>query len=182
VQLEISIKKGDYMSSFFMEKNMKFYTVSSIYADFLKKIDVHIPDLTNASYLNPKPFVGIVLDFDGHKYLAPLTSPKEWHKTIKPSSPKYFKIHETGVPENELGLVNLKFMFPIIDSEITLIDLDNIKDVRYKNLLYNQLQFIRANSAVITKKSKLLRKLVLKGSITETCDFSALESNYNNFN
>lgn len=164
-----------------MDLKMKFYTVSVRYAAFLKSIDGHIPDLVNASYRNPKPFIGIVLDVDGHKYLAPLTSPKDWHKDIVSSSPKYFKLHEVGNPSNELGLINIKFMFPIIDSEMTLIDLDNMPDNQYKNMLYNQLQFIRVNSDVIAKKSKLLRTLVLQGKMKGTCDFNALESGYNQF-
>ncbi|MGI2125061.1 type III toxin-antitoxin system ToxN/AbiQ family toxin [Shewanella baltica] len=160
---------------------MKFYTISAAYVTFLKGIDGQIPDVTNVDYQNPKPFIGIVLDFDGHKYLAPLTSPKPWHDDIKSSSPKYFKIHETGVPENKLGLVNLKFMFPVLDSEITLIDLDNLTDEKYQRLLYNQLQFIRANAEQITKKSKLLRVLSSKGKVEGTCNFAALENAYKTF-
>ena len=165
-----------------MEEQMKFYTVSESYADFLKGIDNGIPNVVDPRYQNPKPFIGVVLEVDGHKYLAPLTSPKDWHSGISNSSPKYFKLHENGNPENILGLINLKFMFPIIDSEVSLIDMDEMPSSQYKNMLYKQLEFIRANSDKITKKSKLLRSLVLQGKVNGTCDFGALEQNYQQFN
>ncbi|MBM4805924.1 type III toxin-antitoxin system ToxN/AbiQ family toxin [Vibrio parahaemolyticus] len=160
---------------------MKFYTVSEAYADYLKGICEKIPNVVDAKYQNPKAFIGIVLEVEGHKYLAPLTSPKDWHANLKPSSPKYFKLHENGNPDNGLGLINLKFMFPIIEDEVSLIDLDELSDTPYKRMLYKQLQFIRSNSERITKKSQLLRKLVLGGEMGGTCDFASLEECYGNY-
>ncbi|EOD2714756.1 type III toxin-antitoxin system ToxN/AbiQ family toxin [Vibrio cholerae] len=160
---------------------MKFYTVSEAYAIFLQGICSKVPNVIDIHYKNPKAFVGIVLEVAGHKYLAPLTSPKDWHSSLKSSSPLYFKLHENGVPENQLGLVNLKFMFPILDSEVSLIDMDNLPDTPYKRMLYKQLQFIRSNSDTLMKKSSLLRMLVLSGKVTGTCDFAALEERYTGF-
>ena len=169
------------MSLFLYGINMKFYTVSEAYATFLKGIDDQIPNVIDVKYQNPKAFIGVVLEVDGHKYLAPLTSPKPWHDTLNNSSLKYFKLHENGNPENGLGLVNLKFMFPIIDNEVSLIDVDGMPDTPYKRMLYKQLQFIRSNSEQITKKSKLLRNLVLAGKMQGTCDFASLEESYASF-
>lgn len=160
---------------------MKFYTVSEAYAAYLKGIDSQIPNVVDVKYQNPKAFIGVVLEVEGHKYLAPLTSPKDWHSGLNNSSPKYFKLHENGNPENGLGLINLKFMFPIIDDEVSLIDVDELPDTAYKRMLYKQLQFIRTNSERITKKSKLLRNLVLGGKMQGTCDFASLEECYGNF-
>lgn len=160
---------------------MKFYTVSVAYAQHLKEIDDKIPNVFDAAYKNPKAFIGVVLEVDGHKYLAPLTSKKSWHADVKSSSPNYFKLHETGKPDNDLGLINLKFMFPIIESEVTLIELDDMPDTKYKKMLYKQLQFIRVNSENIVKKAALLRQLVLNGKMKGTCNFAALEECYQNF-
>jgi len=160
---------------------MKFYTLSIDYAEFLKKFDSKVPNLTGVDYKNPKPFVGVVLEIDGHKYLAPMTSPKSWHDDIKNSNVNYFKIHENGDPTNYLGMINFKFMIPIIESEICLIDLDGISSEKYKNLLYNQLQFIRSSEDKIKKRSRLLRNWSLEGKVTGTCDFLALEANYNSY-
>ena len=160
---------------------MKFYTVSEAYAAFLKGIDSQIPNVVDVKYQNPKAFIGVILEVEGHKYLAPLTSPKDWHSGLSNSSPKYFKLHENGNPDNGLGLINLKFMFPIIDDEISLIDVDELPDTTYKRMLYKQLQFIRTNSEKITKKSNLLRNLVLARKMKGTCDFASLEECYKSF-
>jgi len=160
---------------------MKFYQISSRYISYLKSFEEKVPNSEDPTYQNPKAFIGIVLDIQGHKYLAPLTSPKQWHQTIKESSPNFFKLHENGVPENQLGLINLKFMIPIIESEVSLLDMDNMPDSRYKRMLYKQLQFIRANSDKINEKSELLRSLVLQGKMQGTCDFDLLEKKYRDF-
>ena len=67
---------------------MKFYTISSRYIEYLKGFEDKVPNSEDPTYQNPKAFIGIVLEIQGHKYLAPLTSPKPWHSTIKESSPK----------------------------------------------------------------------------------------------
>ncbi|SMG75014.1 Uncharacterised protein [Klebsiella quasipneumoniae] len=160
---------------------MKFYQISSRYISYLKEFEEKVPNSEDPTYQNPKAFIGIVLDIQGHKYLAPLTSPKPWHQDIKESSPNFFKLHENGVPENQLGLINLKFMIPIIESEVSLLDMDSMPDSRYKRMLYKQLQFIRANSDKINEKSELLRSLVLQGKMRGTCNFGLLEEKYRDF-
>ena len=160
---------------------MKFYTISSRYIEYLKGFEDKVPNSEDPNYQNPKAFIGIVLEIQGHKYLAPLTSPKPWHSTIKESSPSFFKLHENGVPENQLGLINLKFMIPIIEAEVSLLDLNGMPNTSYKRMLYKQLQFIRVNSDKIAEKSELLRNLVLQGKMQGTCNFSLLEEKYRDF-
>ncbi|EDD5708002.1 type III toxin-antitoxin system ToxN/AbiQ family toxin [Salmonella enterica subsp. enterica serovar Enteritidis] len=160
---------------------MKFYTISSSYIKYLKDFDDKVPNSEDPTYNNPKAFIGIVLEIEGHKYLAPLTSPKAWHANVKESSPAFFKLHENGVPDNQLGLINLKFMIPIIEAEVSLLDLDSMPDTPYKRMLYKQLQFIRVNEDKISEKSKLLRNLALQGRMQGTCDFAMLEEKYQHF-
>lgn len=160
---------------------MKFYTISSKYIEYLKEFDDKVPNSEDPTYQNPKAFIGIVLEIQGHKYLAPLTSPKKWHNNVKESSLSCFKLHENGVPENQLGLINLKFMIPIIEAEVSLLDLGSMPNTPYKRMLYKQLQFIRANSDKIASKSDTLRNLVLQGKMQGTCNFSLLEEKYRDF-
>lgn len=72
-------------------------------------------------------------------------------------------------------------MIPIIESEVSLLDMGSMPDSRYKRMLYKQLQFIRANSVKINEKSELLRSLVLQGKMRGTCDFGLLEEKYRGF-
>ncbi|PEH15929.1 toxN, partial [Salmonella enterica] len=49
---------------------MKFYTISSSYIKYLKDFDDKVPNSEDPTYNNPKAFIGIVLEIEGHKYLA----------------------------------------------------------------------------------------------------------------
>lgn len=73
---------------------MKFYTVSDAYIRFLKSIDRKVPN----SYAGKKPFIGVVLEVNGHKYLVPLTSYKQKQDRIKLHCPTAVKLHERGNP------------------------------------------------------------------------------------
>ena len=78
-------------------------------------------------------------------------------------------------------MINLKFMIPIIEAEVSLLDLNGMPNTSYKRMLYKQLQFIRVNSDKIAEKSELLRNLVLQGKMQGTCNFSLLEEKYRDF-
>ena len=93
---------------------MKFYVVSEAYANYLRGFDNKVPQTENPQYQQKKLFIGIVLCVKGTDYLAPLSSYKEYHDRIPPSSATCFKLYEVGNPENKLGIINLKFTIPVL--------------------------------------------------------------------
>lgn len=160
---------------------MKFYTISTDYVSFLKTVDARVPNTQDPAYQQQKIFVGVVLEIDGHKYLAPLTSYKPHQDKIKSSSPVSFKLHEKSNPDNKLGMINLKFMIPVLDSQIQLLDINSISG-GYQRMLYKQLEFIRVNKSMILKKAELLRHLVIdKEQNFGSCNFALLEEKYRSF-
>jgi protein AbiQ len=152
---------------------MRFYIVDDQYIRYLKTVDPKVPDNYNAT----KPFIGIVLDINGFKYLAPLTSYKQNQENIKSSTPTCVKMHEQGKPTNKLGMIQLNNMIPVLDSVITEFDM-NSRDQKYQNLLNNQLVYIKTVREEIEKKSAKLYRLVEKQVpfyVGMSCDFTALE-------
>lgn len=157
--------------------DLKFYTVSTDYLDHLQAVEPKVYYAKGAAYINAKPYIGIVLEISGHKFIAPLTSYKAKQDSIKSSSFAAFKLHERGNPENKLGMVSLNNMIPIIDSEITLLDLQ-AQSPSYRNMLYKQFEFIKANSDEIKDRAaKLHHQVTVVRTpfyVNLSCNFTAM--------
>jgi protein AbiQ len=152
---------------------VKFYIVENNYIEHLRSVDGHV-------YQNKagRPYVGVLFEVNGCKFLAPLTSPKPKHDDIPDKSPLIYKMHELGNETNKLGLVQINNMIPVPDSEMELLDMSKL-DAKYKVLLDLQQQFLRKNSVEFQKKAKKLYAIVKGGKavglIKRCCDFQALE-------
>ncbi len=159
---------------------MKLYRVSDRYIAYLKTIDSRVPD----NYSGKRPYVGILLVVDGIQYLAPLTSYKPKQDRMKDKDVTLFKLYETGKEENKLGIINLNNMIPIIESEITLLDVDSQPE-SYKVLLTKQIAYIRKNKELIASRAAKLRDVVIKGYNTKavaiSCNFQLLEKGFSSF-
>lgn len=130
---------------------MRFYHITDGYIDFLRSFDEKVA-------LNKKetrPYVGVVLELEGIKYYAPFTSPKTKHQKMK--NGKDFRKINNG----RYGAINFNNMIPVLDSEVILIDIENLPDQKYKRLLQNQYKSIKADIQGIQRTAERLRKLVL---------------------
>jgi protein AbiQ len=154
--------------------DLKFYVVSTAYLDHLQAVEPKVYYSKGAAYINAKPYIGIVLEVAGHKFIAPLTSYKQKHDKIKSSNVTAFKLHEKGNPSNKLGMISLNNMIPILDTEITLLDM-NAQEVRYQRLLYKQFEFIKANSDEIKDRAAKLHHQV---SVVRTTFYVSISCNF----
>ncbi|WP_181859682.1 type III toxin-antitoxin system ToxN/AbiQ family toxin [Vibrio harveyi] len=156
---------------------MKFYIVSNGFISQLKEVDDKVRDNKTS-----RPYVGVVIEVEGFKYLSPLTSYKPKHDELKDSNPLIFKMHEVGDESVKLGMLQLNNMIPVLDSEITLLDLES-QSPKYKGLLEKQQKFLRKNQDAITEKAEDLRNKVIAAKqagrsnflVNMSCDFEALE-------
>lgn len=159
---------------------MKLYTVTDAYISYLKTIDAKVPN----NYSGARPYVGIIIEISGHKYLAPLTSYKSKQDKLNDNNPTIFKIHEKGNPANKLGMIHLNNMIPVLDSEIKLIDLP-AQEEKYKKLLEFQIAYIKSEQDTLKKRAEKLHELVsIKNHAhysTLSCDFNLLEAKYIKF-
>lgn len=157
--------------------NLKFYTVSTAYLDHLQAVEPKVYYSKGDAYINAKPYVGIVLEVAGHKFIAPLTSYKPKQDGIKSSSLAAFKLHERGNPNNKLGMISLNNMIPILDTEINPLDV-NAQKGGYQRMLYKQFEFIKANSDEIKDRAAKLHHQVTVVRTTFyvniSCDFNGM--------
>ncbi|NGO62481.1 type III toxin-antitoxin system ToxN/AbiQ family toxin [Rhizobium daejeonense] len=163
---------------------MRFYTVSDQYITFLQKHDGKVPNSAGANYKVAKPYVGVVLEIGTHKFLAPLTSYKPNQDGIDASNCTAFKLHERTNPDNKLGMIALRFMIPVHDSEIAELDVAS-QEEKYRRMLHMQYEFIKANREEITARAaKLYEHVVIKRTgfyVKLSCDIPKLVDEYKNF-
>jgi len=89
------------------------------------------------------------------------------------------------------GAINFNNMIPVLDSVLMEIDIINIPDVKYRRLLQNQYNYIKADREGILRIARNLRKLIFEDekNLSEyekivkkrCCDLPLLESKYLDF-
>lgn len=146
-----------------------------------------------------KPYIGILISKDDKKYVIPLSSAKEKHKTWKNVDKERFLIYETTKKyhmgkddiwvtvdkdnvKHILSVMDIKKMIPIVDGVYSRVninsdksDTDEIK--KYKDLLNKEYSFcLKIIDEVIGKANKLYDKQMKTGKVVKfCCDFKALE-------
>lgn len=151
---------------------MNVYKLNPFYCNYLHDYEAKIPYIENEK--ESRPFVGTVLYVNGKNFFAPLTSPKSKHLTMKDSQ-DFLKIDG-----GKLGGINLNNMMPIPQNYLHEIDIKNIRDSKYKRMLFKQLNWIQKNSQRINNRARCLYYLVSHGNanadlINRCCNFELLE-------
>lgn len=157
---------------------MKFYHIKEDFITYLRQFDTKVAENKNQA----RPYVGIVLEVNSVKYYAPFSSPKPKHKKMK--NGKDFRKINNGL----YGAINFNNMIPVLDSALIEIDIANITDVKYRRLLQNQYNSIKADEKGILKTAENLRKLIFDAETNlsahdkvikqRCCDLVLLEEKY----
>lgn len=157
---------------------MKFYHIKEDFITYLRQFDTKVAENKNQT----RPYVGIVLEVNSVKYHAPFSSPKPKHKKMK--NGKDFRKINNGL----YGAINFNNMIPVLDSALIEIDIANIADVKYRRLLQNQYNSIKADEKGILKTAENLRKLIFDAETNlsahdkvikqRCCDLVLLEEKY----
>jgi protein AbiQ len=130
-----------------------------------------------------RPFVGILIEIQGRKYYAPLSSPKSKHLRMKN------QIDFLKIDRGSLGVINFNNMIPIHTNSLMKIQLqillsDTQAEKNYKNLLTNQLSWCNSNRLTIFKRAKKLYIHIMQGNaspelLKRCCNFTKNEEQYN---
>lgn len=167
---------------------LSFFTCDKDYLDFLRLHDFRVPETQKTYDARLRPLVGIVLEIDGNKFYAPLSSPKPKHLTMK-TGQDFIKINR-----GNYGVINLNNMVPILDIyahkiDITTYPILNKQDSDYVNLITNQITWCNAHSESIRIKASKLFESIKNNYANENikarcCDYLLLiqkSSEYDNF-
>ena len=135
---------------------MKLYTIDTAYIDYLKKFQPHIWENVENNRL--RPYVGVVLSIGKHIYYAPLSSPKPKHQKMCDRL-DFIRLEHKGAL---IAVINLNNMIPVADELVTKIDIKNLADMRYKDLLNVEMIDIRRKQAVILRNANSIYNKVTK--------------------
>lgn len=113
-------------------KNLRIYRITDHYIRYLNSRDNKVQYNKGAR----RPYVGVVFDFGGFKYFAPLESPKENHINIKPGK------HILKLDGGRYGLIGFNNMLPVHKDALIEFDIAAEKDEKYRRLLERQVSCI----------------------------------------
>ena len=167
----------------------KLYSVTDEYVEWLRKDYPNVYSNKIDSRTHTRKYLGVVLQIEQYKYYVPMSSPKESdyqiageNKVIKKSIVPIIRIvvkNTDGVKELK-GTLRISHMIPVPESELQLYDMENETDSTYKDLVQNEMIFIRKNRERIESNAKLLYKQKVAndttaGYVKSALDYQALE-------
>lgn len=143
---------------------MRLYSISDEYVEFLRKKYPRIYSNKEDTRIHTRKYLGVVLEIDGYKFYIPLSSPKkhdykdvDGKKTIRKDSLIVIRMISYKNGEKELkGTLQIGTMIPVPDSEIELYDVGGEKDKQYRDLITEELIFIRKHKDKIKKSARVL--------------------------
>lgn len=168
---------------------LKIYSVSDEYIAYLRKEMPNVYSNKIENRAHTRKYVGVVIEISGYKYYIPMSSPKDTdyqiageNRVIKKSIvPIIRMVVKNTAGEKELkGTLRISHMIPVPESELELYDLDNEPDVEYKDLVQNEIIFIRKNKERIMANANLIYKQkkecdTTAGYVKSALDYMALE-------
>lgn len=175
-------------------------TFINIDQDYLQKLYSVCPEVYyKANGYGNKPYIGILINKNDRKYVIPLSSAKEKHKTWKNVDKECYLIYEITQKycmrkddiwvdadgdnaKHILSVMDIKKMIPIVEGVYSKVninpeksDTDEIK--KYKDLLNKEYSFcLKIVNEIIKKANRLYDKQMETGKVVKFgCDFRVLE-------
>lgn len=170
-------------------KEFKLYSISDEYVEWLREDFPNVYSNKVNARTHTRKYLGVVLHIDRYNYYIPMSSPKNSDyqiagkdKVIRKSIIPIIRIVvKNAAGKKELkGTLRISHMIPVPASELELYDLENEEDSNYKDLVQNEMIFIRKNREKIMDNAKLLYKQkamndTTAGYVKSALDYRALE-------
>ena len=168
---------------------LMLYSVSDTYIEYLRKNFPNVYSNKTDTRVHTRKYIGVVICVEGYRYYIPLSSPKETdyqvagkERVIKKSIIPIMRIvvkNSEGKKELK-GTLRISHMIPVPETELELYDLEHEPDDTYKDLVHQEIVFIRKNREKIIANANLLYKQKTENDITagyveSALDYKALE-------
>ena len=153
-----------------MNKRIRIYEIQYEYIQYLSLYQKHI--FSHKDGKSNRKYIGIVVEINGMKYFAPLSSYKDKHKKMR-ETVDFIKIKDYAV-------ININTMVPVPEGQYWLADIDSVKEPQYKAILHAELREIKKLENRIRKNAEIVYTHKLRyGNSTllakRTNDFKKLE-------
>lgn len=148
-------------------EEFKLYSISDEYVEWLREDFPNVYSNKVNTRTHTRKYFGVVLHIDRYNYYIPMSLTKNFDyqiagkdKVIRKSIIPIIRIVvKNAAGKKELkGTLRISHMIPVPASELELYDLENEEDSNYKDLVQNEMIFIRKNREKIMDNAKLLYK------------------------
>ena len=172
-----------------MEKELRLYTVSDEYVQYLSKFDKKVMSNKEEERKFERKYLGIIFNNNEFNYFVPLASPKGSDYFIDENGDK--QIRKSIIPiirmlyknsDGEtilLGTLKLNNMIPVMDDVVNEYDAVSEPHSAYRDLVYKEWDFIRKNKSQIYNHASILYKQKIRklniSYLDNTVDFPLLE-------
>ena len=147
---------------------LKIYSVSDEYVNYLRQFDNKIYDNKEDIRTHTRKYVGVVININNINYYIPMSSPKKTDyfdkecTKIRPSMNTIVRMtakNKNGILELR-GTLRINNMIPVPNTEIVLYDVDGEQDIKYKDIIKDEIAFLRNsnNEKNIITRAKLVHK------------------------
>ena len=171
-----------------MEKwKFEVYWIDMKYIRNLHSIDDRIFSVSPQTGKEERPFLGIILICNKHKYCVPLSKPKNKHNNMR-NSIDFKKIEVDG---EVIGVLNFNLMIPVEEAQLNKIDTtmhkhDNADTKRKKKLLIKELKWCNEHERDLLNTARVLYQKYNSEdyfSAREQCiDFKRMEKECEKYN
>ncbi|MDO4689821.1 MAG: type III toxin-antitoxin system ToxN/AbiQ family toxin [Fusobacterium sp.] len=159
-----------------MNKRFKFYHINEEYIRYLRMFDSNVTDNSKENKKEKRPYIGILIEVENFKYLAPLSSKKSKFYSMK-NNIDFIKINN-----GKEGAINLNNMLPVNSIFVSEYNPILEKDLDYKKLVEKQLSWCNeeVNKLKILKHAGKLYRLLQTNRLPKNiekrcCNFKLLE-------
>jgi protein AbiQ len=153
-----------------MDKRIRIYEIKYEYIQYLSVYQKHI--FSHKDGKSNRKYIGIVMEINGIKFFAPLSSYKDKHKRMR-EAVDFIKIKDYAV-------INLNNMIPVPSDQIIELDINKEKDLSYRYLLQAESREVNRQKNRIRKNAEIVYShKIHNGNTTalakRTNDFKMLE-------
>ena len=148
-----------------MIDEFKIYSISDRYIDYLRQTFPNVYSNKEDKRIHTRKYIGVALKIENFCYYIPMSSPKEsdyqiagQSMVIKKSIVPIIRIvvkNSKGVKELK-GTLRISHMIPVPETELELYDIDAEPDLSYRDLVQNEIIFIRKNKKKIANNARVL--------------------------
>ena len=170
-----------------MSETFNVYQIDIKYIRNLHNLDQRVLSVSPQIGKNTRPFLGILLVCNKHKYCVPLSRAKPKHEKMRDKI-DFKKIMYNGVL---LGVLNFNLMIPVEQAQIQQIDTkihkhDNMDTRRRKEILSKELKWCNEHARDLNNTANVLYPKYLSGdnfSARAQClDFQRMELECEKYN
>lgn len=165
-------------------EDFKLYSVSDKYISYLREKFSNVYSNKMDTRVHTRKYLGVVLQVGEYNYYIPMSSPKQTDYQIAGDSMVIKKsivlimrvVVRNSKGERELkATLRLSHMIPVPASELELYALDEESDATYKDLVQNEMIFIRKNQDKIRANAHLMYKQKIENDTSAKYVLSALD-------